>query len=161
GDVDELIEAIAKIQAGNEKEITIPIMIGTAKMLSDHTGPIRRVRADKFMPTREFYSPYHWHATPWATHRGNQNRTGTDESPGPKSPKVLWVHRSDNHFVSPPIAGAKELYAPSLGAFNKGGVHALALDPAPAKRGRWSRFAPILDQPIVAAPALIATHTYL
>src|SRR5262249_22285128 len=115
GDVDELIEAIAKIQAGNEKEITIPIMIGTAKMLSDHTGPIRRVRADKFMPTREFYSPYHWHATPWATHRGNQNRTGTDESPGPKSPKVLWVHRSDNHFVSPPIAGAKELYAPSLG----------------------------------------------
>jgi outer membrane protein assembly factor BamB len=161
GDVEELIDAVTKIQAKKTKEITLPVMIGNAKMLSEHSGPIRRISADKFVPHRSFYSPFHWQATPWATHRGNQNRTGADESAGPKTPNVLWVHRSDNHFVAPLIPGAKELYAPSLGAFNKGGFHALALDPAQVKRERWSRFAPILDQPIVAAPALIATHTYL
>jgi outer membrane protein assembly factor BamB len=156
GDVEELIDAITKIQA--DKEVTIPVMIGDTKMLSEHAGPIRRVRADKKL---DFHSPFHWHATPWATHRANAWRTGADQGPGPKRPKVLWVHRSDNQFVAPLIAGAKELYAPSLGAFNKGGFHALALDPAETKRERWSRFTPILDHPVVAAPALVAVHTYL
>ena len=39
----------------------------------------------------------------WLTHRGNPQRTGAaDDLPGPKSPNVLWVHKTREHFVAAP-----------------------------------------------------------
>src|SRR5947207_5400564 len=50
----------------------------------------------------------------WLTHRGNPQRTGAaDDLPGPKSAKVLWVHRTREHFVAAPVPGGKEVYLSS------------------------------------------------
>src|SRR5262249_18185816 len=73
-------------------------------------------------------------------------------------PTVLWVHRSESHFIAPLVPGARDLYASSLGAFNTPGFHALALDPAGGKQVRWSKGAPLLRQPIAGAPALVQPH---
>jgi outer membrane protein assembly factor BamB len=76
---------------------------------------------------------------------------------------VLWAHRNNDQFIAPLVAGAREnkLFAPTLAAFNTAGFFALSLDPTEAERVRWFRCAPVLDQPVVAAPAIIAVHTYL
>jgi outer membrane protein assembly factor BamB len=92
----------------------------------------------------------------WLTHRGNPQRTGAaDELPGPKSPKVLWVHKTREHFIAAPVPGGKEIYLSSLGAFNTSRFDALSVDPA-AKRIAWSKSAPFLKLPVVSAPALSA-----
>src|SRR5262249_1216550 len=96
--------------------------------------------------------------SPWATHRGNPQRTGADDGPGPAKPNVLWVHRSESHFIAPLVPGARDLYASSLGPFNTPGFRALALAPAGGKPGRWSKGAPLLRQPIAGAPALVQPH---
>jgi outer membrane protein assembly factor BamB len=156
GDVDGLIAAITDLLAG--KEATVPHTVGTPKLLSDGTAPIRRIRADRAEPQREFYSPFLGHA-PWSTHRGNPQRTGADDGPGPKGATVLWVHKSEDHFIAPLVPGAKDLFASSLGAFNSPGFHALALEPAGDKQVRWEKGAPLLRQPIAGAPALLGGHT--
>ena len=44
-------------------------------------------------------------AEPWATYRGNPQRTGsTDGKAGPAAPKVLWAMKSKDHFIA--VAGA-------------------------------------------------------
>src|SRR5437660_1785635 len=75
---------------------------------------------------------------------------------GPKQPKVLWVHKSTEHFVAAPAVGEKLLYVTSVGAFNTGAVHALALDPAVGEKERvvWTKSAPFLKLPTVSTPAL-------
>jgi outer membrane protein assembly factor BamB len=159
GDVEELADAVTDLQAG--KEVTVPHMIGTVKMLSDRTGPVRHIGADKPEPQGEFYSPFHGQA-PWCTHRGNAQRTGADDGPGPATPKVLWAYRSADHFIAPLVPNAdKEVFASGIGAFHSPGLHALALDPTAAERVRWSKSAPSLNQPIVAAAALVQAHTSL
>lgn len=91
----------------------------------------------------------------WLTHRGNPQRTGAaDDQPGPKSPKVLWVHKTREHYVAAPVPGGKEVYVSSLGAFNTSRFDALAVDPAAQKRIAWSKMAPLLKLPMVSAPAL-------
>jgi outer membrane protein assembly factor BamB len=155
GDADGLATAVADLLAG--KEVTVPHAVGTPQMLSDRTAPIRGVRADRDEPQREFYNPFHGQA-PWSTHRGNPQRTGAD-GPGPKAPKVLWVHKSPEHYVAPLVPGAKELFASSLGTFNTPTFHGLDLDPAAARRLRWSKQAPLLTQPVAGAPALVQGHT--
>jgi outer membrane protein assembly factor BamB len=91
----------------------------------------------------------------WLTHRGNAQRTGAaDDQPGPKSPKVLWVHTTREHFIAAPVPGGKEVYLSSLGAFNTSRFDALAVDPAATKRIAWSKSAPFLKLPVVCAPAL-------
>jgi hypothetical protein len=45
GDLQELVAAVTNLLAG--KEATVPQMVGTAKMLSDRSGPIIRSRADR------------------------------------------------------------------------------------------------------------------
>src|SRR5262245_6834780 len=93
----------------------------------------------------------------WLTHRGNSQRTGAaDDQPGPKSPTVLWVHKTREHFIAAPVPGGKEVYLSSLGAFNTSRFDALAVDPAAAKRIAWSKSAPFLKLPVVCAPALSA-----
>jgi outer membrane protein assembly factor BamB len=177
GEVEELVTAAADLLAG--KEATTPRMVGPVTILSDRTGPIRRARADQivfpdrsgwnhtpggsrpgspshYQPKKEFDNPFRDQA-PWATHRGNPQRTGGD-GPGPKGPKLLWVHKCENRFIAPLAPGAEALYGSSLGPFNIPGFHALALGPAGEKQVRWAKGAPLLKLPIAAAPALLGGH---
>src|SRR5689334_18705337 len=72
--------------------------------------------------------------------------------PGPAHPKILWAHKSTEHFVAAPAVGEKLLYVTSVGAFNTGAVHALSLDPAAGEKERvvWSKSAPFLKLPTVS-----------
>jgi outer membrane protein assembly factor BamB len=171
GDVDELVAAAAGILAG-EKDVVVPRMVGTAQTLSDRTGPVLRFRADRpefpdrgtftpdARPRQEYYTPFGGQAA-WSTHRGNPPRTGTDDGPGPKGPKLLWVHKSEEQFVAPLVPGARHVYASGLGAFNSPGFHALDLDPAGDHQVRWTKGAPLLRLPLAAAPALVRGPTEL
>jgi outer membrane protein assembly factor BamB len=67
---------------------------------------------------------------------------------------VIWVHKSQEHYVASPSVGDKELYVSGLGAFNTASFHALALDPAAVKRIAWSKRAPLLKLPTVSSPAV-------
>jgi outer membrane protein assembly factor BamB len=154
GDVDELITAVTDVLAG--KAIAVSHMVGSNRMLHDRTAPIRRRQADRADSSDGFFdyaSPFADQAA-WSTHRGNPQRTGSD-GPGPAGPKVLWVHKTEDHFIAPLVPGARQLYASSLGAFNNPGFHALALDPAGDGQVRWAKGAPLLKQPIAGAPALL------
>ena len=128
GDVDELIAAVTAVLDG-KKDAIVPRMVGSEKSVSDRTGPVLRLRADReefgdrgsftpdARPKQAYYDPYADQAM-WATHRGNAQRTGTDDGLGPKKPKILWVHKSANDFIAPLVPGARDLYASSLAAFN-------------------------------------------
>jgi outer membrane protein assembly factor BamB len=167
GDVEELVAAIPDILAG--KEVTAPRMLGTAKTVSDRTGPVLRLRADRAefgdrgsytpdaRPKKEYHNPF-GDLAPWSTHRGNAQRTGADDMPGPTKSRVLWAHSSNDHFIAPLVPGVTELYASSLGGFNTPGFHAFALDPAGEKQLRWEKGVPLLKQPIAAAPAIVHGH---
>jgi hypothetical protein len=125
GDVEELIAAVTDLLA--RKEVTVPRMVGNDRMLTDRTAPIRRGRADRydeidaghFGRPSYYMSPFRDQA-PWSTHRGNGQRTGADDGPGPKGPRVLWVHKSENQFIAPLVPGAKDLYASSKAPFFAG-----------------------------------------
>jgi outer membrane protein assembly factor BamB len=103
-------------------------------------------------------------AADWPTARGNAQRTGTvDAQPGPKAPRVLWVHESTDHFlsgVSP--GGEKLLFAPALGTLNSGVLMALSTDPAAsaAKRVAWTKSQPAIKLPTVCAPAVVGGRVY-
>jgi outer membrane protein assembly factor BamB len=157
GDVQELIATIPDVMAG--KEVMVPRMVGSNRMLNDRTAPIRRKRADRIdIPDGfDYQSPLQGQA-PWSTHRGNPQRTGADDVPGPTKPNVLWVYPSKDHFIAPLVPGEKHLYASSLGSFNTAELHAFALDPDGDKQGQWSKGAPLLSRPIAGAPALLKGH---
>jgi outer membrane protein assembly factor BamB len=168
GDVEGLVAALTDLLTG--KEVTVPRMVGTNEMLNDRTAPIRRRPADRADPfdldaferdggrfRNIYFSPFQDQA-PWSTHRGNPQRTGAD-GPGPKAAKVLWVYKSEEHFLATLVPGARDLYASSLGAFNCPRFHALALDPVGDRQVRWSKGAPLLRQPIAGAPALLGGPT--
>jgi outer membrane protein assembly factor BamB len=145
-------------------------MVGSHQMLNDRTAPILRRPADKADPDKggqitpwgneDYQSPFRDQA-PWSTHRGNPQRTGAVEGLGPKGPKLLWVQKSEDHFLAPLVPGAKDLYASSLGAFNSPTFQALALEPAGNKQQRWQKGAPLLRHPIAGAPALVRGPTEL
>src|SRR5262249_12977186 len=100
GDVEELIAAVTDLLAG--KEVVVPHMVGSNRMLNDRTAPVRRRRADRadLMDGFEYLSPFVGES-PWSTHRGNPQRTGADDGPGPTKPNVLWVHKTEDHFIAP------------------------------------------------------------
>jgi hypothetical protein len=98
GDVEELIAAVTDLRAG-KTDVVVPRMVGTAKMVSERTGPILRFRADReeipgrslwlgddtgngvvARPPKEFSNPFRDQA-PWGTHRGGPQRTGADLGP--------------------------------------------------------------------------------
>src|SRR5262249_26094786 len=85
--------------------------------------------------------------------------TGADDGRGPTSPKVLWVHKSEDHFIAPLVPGAKDVFASSLAGFNAPSLQAFALDPSGDKQVRWTTGAPPLRQPIAGPPALLRGHT--
>jgi outer membrane protein assembly factor BamB len=161
GDVDQLVAAVTDLLAG--KPVTVPRMAGSNTMLSDRSAPIRCLRADdddaldrrkENGVANQFRDPFAGQL-PWATYRGDPWRTGGDGGPGAKTPRVLWAHKSESHFVAPLVPGTGVLYASSLGAFNTPGFHAFALDSAREKQLRWSKGPPLLRFPIAAAPALL------
>jgi outer membrane protein assembly factor BamB len=150
GEADDLVAALNDILTG--KEATVPRMRGTVKLVTDRAGPIRQLRADyeaggkQNIPAAE---------VSWSTHRGNPQRTGADDSAGPKTPKVLWVHKSRDDYLAPLVPGARAVFASNLGGFNSPHFHALALDAAGDKQLRWEKGAPLLRLPIAGAPALL------
>jgi outer membrane protein assembly factor BamB len=92
---------------------------------------------------------------PWATYRGNPQRTGnTDNRLGPATPAVRWLLKSQEHYVAAPVPVGGNVYVAGLGAFNR---PTAALLPA-ASRGEpkpvWSRSAPYLRLASVSSPAV-------
>jgi outer membrane protein assembly factor BamB len=95
-------------------------------------------------------------AEPWATYRGNAQRTGsTDDSPGPATPKVLWAHKAQDHFVASPVPAGDAVFVSGLGGFNVPTFLCLAADPKAAKRQLWSKSTPYLKLPTVSSPAVV------
>src|SRR5262249_18600088 len=94
-------------------------------------------------------------AEPWSTYRGNLQRTGnTDCVAGPSAPKVLWVYRSQDHFIAAPVPAGDRVHVSGLGAFNVSNFAALAADPKASQRVAWSKTTPYLKLPTVSSPAV-------
>jgi outer membrane protein assembly factor BamB len=92
---------------------------------------------------------------PWCTYRGNEQRSGnTDGIAGPKEPKVLWVVKSNDHYIASPVPWKNRLYVSGLGSFNVAVFAALDTDPAAKERVVWSKTTPYLKLPIVSSPAV-------
>jgi len=105
-----------------------------------------------FAPLRE---PLVHAAEPWSTYRGNLQRTGnTDAVAGPAAPKMLWVHKSQEHFIGALVPDGDRLYASGLGAFNVSSFQAFAIDPKSKERTLWRKTSPYLKLPTVSSPAL-------
>jgi len=94
-------------------------------------------------------------AEPWSTYRGNLQRTAnTDGVPGPSSPKVLWVFKSQEHFIAAPVPHGNQVLISGLGAFNVSTFYCLAADPKAAQRTAWTKSTPYLKLPVVSSAAL-------
>lgn len=92
---------------------------------------------------------------PWATYRGNPQRTGnTDGKPGPDKPAVLWAVASQDHFVAAPVPVGEAVFVSGFGAFNKPTVQLLPA--ADGKKPLWARSAPALKLASVSSPAVSA-----
>jgi outer membrane protein assembly factor BamB len=95
-------------------------------------------------------------AEPWATYRGNPERTGcTDGKAGPATPKVLWAYKSEDQFVAAPAPLADRLVVSGFGAFNVSTFRVLATGPKAAERVAWSKTTPYLKLPTVSSPAVV------
>lgn len=91
----------------------------------------------------------------WSTYRGSPQRTGnTDGVAGPAAPKVLWVHKTQEHFIDAPVAFGDRLYLSGLGAFNVSSLYCFSADPKAKQRVLWSQSTPYLKLPTVSSPAL-------
>ena len=95
-------------------------------------------------------------AADWPTNRGNVTRTGcVDGLPGPSSGKVLWVHKSSDHYIAAPVAAGDSVLVSALAAFNTSIFQALSTETAPKQRVRWVKSVPYLKLPTVCAPAVV------
>jgi outer membrane protein assembly factor BamB len=95
-------------------------------------------------------------AQDWTTYRGNGQRTGnTDGQAGPGSSKVLWVFKSQDHFVASPVPDGNHVFIAGLGAFNAPAFYALSVDPKASQRVAWSKGTPYLKLPTVSSPAVV------
>jgi outer membrane protein assembly factor BamB len=94
-------------------------------------------------------------ADPWATYRGNPERTGnTDGQPGPTTPAVLWAVKSQDHFVAAPVPVDENVYLAGLGGFNRPTVSLFPLKSVGDPKPVWSRSAPYLRLASVSSPAV-------
>jgi outer membrane protein assembly factor BamB len=92
---------------------------------------------------------------PWCTYRGNEQRTGnTDGIAGPKDPKVLWVVKSNDHYIASPVPWQNRLYISGLGSFNVAHFICLSTDLDARDRTVWSKTTPYLTLPTVSSPAV-------
>ena len=80
----------------------------------------------------------------WPTNRGNPQRTGcVDGQPGPKTPKVLWVYESQDHFIAAPVIGDSALYVSGLAGMGTGEFYALSTAPKAAQARTLGQEGPI------------------
>lgn len=94
---------------------------------------------------------------PWATYRGNAQRTGnTDGLAGPAKPEVLWFVKSSEKFIASPVVAGTELLLPALSAFNGGVVNSFPINPKDPKeiKPTWSKGPPLIRFPTVSSPAI-------
>ncbi len=92
---------------------------------------------------------------PWATYRGNPARTGnTDNLPGPTNPAVLWVVKSQDHFIAAPVPVGTNVYAAGLGAFNRPSISLIPVASTAEIKPVWVRSAPYLRLASVSSPAV-------
>jgi outer membrane protein assembly factor BamB len=92
----------------------------------------------------------------WSTYRGNAQRTGNvDGLDGPAAPKVLWVLKSQDHFVASPAPFGDRVFIAGLGGFNAPAFHCLFADPKAPQRTAWTKGTPYLKLPIVSSPAVV------
>jgi outer membrane protein assembly factor BamB len=92
---------------------------------------------------------------PWCTYRGNEQRTGnTDGIAGPKQPKLLWVVKSNDHYIASPVPYKNRLYISGLGSFNVAHFACLNTDLDAKERTVWSKTTPYLKLPVVSSPAV-------
>lgn len=95
-------------------------------------------------------------AADWSTYRGNSARTGSlDDKSGPKQPKVLWTHQSEQNFVGAPAAAGQRIFVAALGKFNTGGFSALESSAQATKRIAWAKAPPTLKLPTVSSPTIV------
>ncbi len=93
---------------------------------------------------------------PWATYRGNPERTGnTDQLPGPGVPKVIWVLKSTDHFLAAPVPVKDNIYISGLGAFNRPSISLLPLASKSPPQPIWTKSAPYLKLASVSSPAVV------
>src|SRR5262249_5914193 len=76
-----------------------------------------------------------------------------DGQPGPAAPKVLWVFKSQDHFIASPVPGMDRLHVSGLGAFNVASVLALPFEPKGSPTPLWMKSTPLLKLAVVSAPA--------
>ncbi len=89
----------------------------------------------------------------WTTYRANPQRTASsDQKEGPTTPKVLWVYKSQEHFIASPLPAGDRLYVTGIGAFNVSTLYALSTDPKASERIVWKKSAPFLKLPSVSTP---------
>jgi len=93
----------------------------------------------------------------WSTYRGNPRRTGnTDNIAGPATPKILWVFKSQDHFIASLVPAGDQLLVSGLGAFNRPALMSLPLkSKAAAAEPTWTKSTPYLKLPVVSSPAVL------
>ncbi len=90
---------------------------------------------------------------PWATYRGNPQRTGnTDGKAGPDKPAVLWAVPSQDHFIAALVPAGDTLVTSSFGAFNKPSVSLLPR--SDGKKPTWTKSTPTLKLASVSSAAV-------
>ena len=98
-------------------------------------------------------------AEPWATYRGNPQRTGnTDGQAGPAKPAILWSVKSTDHFLASPVPVKDGVYIVGIGGFNRPSA---ALFPFAAKMPpmpTWVKSAPYLKLASVSSPAVAGDY---
>ncbi|MCS6849683.1 MAG: PQQ-binding-like beta-propeller repeat protein [Gemmataceae bacterium] len=100
-------------------------------------------------------------AEPWTTYRGNPQRTGcTDGVAVPDSPRVVWVHKAQEHFLASPVPVAQRLYVAGLGGFNVPSLLCLNVESNAPQRVAWVKTAPYLKLPTVSSPAVSAGRLF-
>ena len=97
-------------------------------------------------------------AEPWTTYRGNPQRTGnTDGKPGPAQPSILWVYKSNDHYIASPVPSGDAIIFSGLGPLNKPSMIGLPMNPKKIVEPIWSRSS-ILKLPTVSSPAVVGKY---
>ncbi|MCS6866050.1 MAG: PQQ-binding-like beta-propeller repeat protein [Gemmataceae bacterium] len=96
---------------------------------------------------------------PWATYRGNPQRTGnTDGQAGPEKPGVLWSVKSQDHFLAAPVPVREGVYIAGVGAFNRPSVAVFPLAAKNPPVPSWTKSAPYLKLASVSSPAVAGEY---
>jgi outer membrane protein assembly factor BamB len=73
---------------------------------------------------------------------------------GPAAPRILWVHRSQEHFLAAPVPDGEHVYFSGLGAFNVSTLYCFRAVPQAGPGPVWTRTTPLLKLPVVSSPAV-------